>query len=258
MRIVPIPVLADNYAYLIIDETTKEAGVVDPSEAGPVADTVRKEGVKLLSIINTHHHWDHVGGNEGLLKEFPGIKVYGHKRDKDRTPGITNLVDEGDTINIGQHQARFLFIPCHTSGHVALYFPKEKAVFTGDTLFIAGCGRLFEGTAADMHNNMVKLTALPDDTRVYCGHEYTVKNLQFALTLEPSNAKAQAKLQWAQDMRAKKQPTIPSTVAEEKEFNPFVRVHNAELQANVKRQFPELKIDPVAILEKTRYLKDNF
>jgi hydroxyacylglutathione hydrolase len=258
MRIVPIPVLADNYAYLIIDETTKEAGVVDPSEAGPVAAAVRKEGVKLLSIINTHHHWDHVGGNEELMKEFSGIKVYGHKRDKDRTPGITNLVDEGDTISIGQHQGRFLFIPCHTSGHVALHFPQEKAVFTGDTLFIAGCGRLFEGTAADMHNNMVKLTALPDDTRVYCGHEYTIKNLQFALTLEPSNAKAQAKLQWAQEMRAKKQPTIPSTVAEEKEFNPFVRVHNAELQANVKKQFPEVKVDPVAILEKTRYLKDNF
>lgn len=258
MRIVPIPVLADNYAYLLIDETTKEAGVVDPSEAGPVATAVRQEGVKLLSIINTHHHWDHVGGNKELLQEFPDLKVYGHKRDKDRTPGITNLVDEGDTISIGQHQGRFLFIPCHTSGHVALYFPQEQAVFTGDTLFIAGCGRLFEGTAADMHNNMVKLTALPDDTRVYCGHEYTVKNLQFALTLEPSNAKAQAKLQWAQDMRAKKQPTIPSTIAEEKEFNPFVRVHNAELQANVKKQFPELKVDPVAILEKTRYLKDNF
>ena len=181
MRVVPIPVLADNYAYLIIDETTKEAGVVDPSEAGPVADTVRKEGVKLLSIINTHHHWDHVGGNKELVKEFPGLKVYGHQRDKDRTPAITNLVDEGDTIRIGQHQGRFLFIPCHTNGHIALHFPNEKAVFTGDTLFIAGCGRLFEGTAADMHNNMVKLTALPDDTRVYCGHEYTVKNLQFAL-----------------------------------------------------------------------------
>jgi len=258
MRIVSIPVLADNYAYLIIDETTNEAGVVDPSEAGPVADTVRKEGVKLLSIINTHHHWDHVGGNEELVKEFPGLKVYGHKRDKDRTPAITNLVDEGDEISIGRHQGRFLFIPCHTNGHVALYFPNEKAVFTGDTLFIAGCGRLFEGTAADMHNNMVKLTTLPDDTRVYCGHEYTVKNLQFALTLEPNNAKAQAKLQWAQERRAKKQPTIPSTVAEEKEFNPFVRVQSTELQANVKKQFPELKIDPVAILEKTRYLKDHF
>ncbi|MGE0825848.1 MAG: hydroxyacylglutathione hydrolase [Candidatus Binatia bacterium] len=258
MKIIPIPVLADNYAYLLIDEATNEAGVVDPSEAGPVAEAVRREGVKFTTIINTHHHWDHVGGNEELLKEFPGLKVYGHKRDHDRTPGITNLVDEGDTLQIGQLTGRFLFIPCHTSGHVALYFPTEKAVFTGDTLFVAGCGRLFEGTAADMHNNMVKLMSLPDDTRVYCGHEYTVKNLQFALSLEPSNTKVQAKLRWAQEMRAKSAPTIPSTVAEEKEINPFVRVDNAELQANVKKQFPEVALNPVTVLEKTRNLKDKF
>ena len=258
MKVIAVPVLADNYAYLIIDETSKEAGVVDPSEARPVADAVRKERVQLTAIINTHHHWDHVGGNEELVKEFPDLKVYGHKRDKDRTPAITNLVDEGDTVRIGSHQGRFLFIPCHTNGHIALYFAQEKAVFTGDTLFIAGCGRLFEGTAADMHNNMVKLMALPDDTRIYCGHEYTVKNLQFALTLEPTNTKVQTKLQWAQDMRAKHLPTIPSTVAEEKELNPFVRVQNEELQANVKKQFPEIQLDPVTVLEKTRYLKDKF
>lgn len=258
MKIIPIPVLADNYAYLLIDEATKDAGVVDPSEAGPVAEAVKREGVKFTAIINTHHHWDHVGGNEELVKEFPGLKVYGHKRDKDRTPAITNLVDEGDTMQIGNLTARFLFIPCHTNGHIALHFPREKAVFTGDTLFVAGCGRLFEGTAADMHNNMVKLMSLPDDTRVYCGHEYTVKNLQFALTLEPHNPKVQAKLQWAQDQRAKKVPTIPSTVAEEKEINPFVRVNNSELQGNVKKQFPEITLDPVLVLEKTRHLKDNF
>jgi|SRR5581483_3489163 len=258
MKIIPIPVLADNYAYLLIDEATKEAGVVDPSEAGPVAEAVKREGVKFTTIINTHHHWDHVGGNEELVKEFPGLKVYGHKRDKDRTPAITNLVDEGDTLQIGKLTARFLFIPCHTNGHVALYFPQEKAVFTGDTLFVAGCGRLFEGTASDMHNNMVKLMSLPDDTRVFCGHEYTVKNLQFALTLEPHNAQVQAKLQWAQGQRAKKIPTVPSTVAEEKEINPFVRVNNAELQSNVKKRFPEITLDAVSVLAKTRQLKDNF
>lgn len=258
MKIVPIPVLTDNYAYLIIDETSKEAGVVDPSEAKPVAAAVKQEGVNLTTIINTHHHWDHVGGNKELVQEMPNLKVYGHKRDESRTPCITHLVDEGNTVKIGGLEGRFLFIPCHTSGHVALYFPQEKAVFTGDTLFVAGCGRLFEGTAADMHNNMVKLMSLPDDTRVYCGHEYTEKNLQFALTLEPNNARVQSKLQWARDMRAKKLPTIPSTVAEEKEINPFVRVTNAELQANIKKQFPSLTLDPVSVLEKTRALKDNF
>jgi len=258
MKIFPIPVLTDNYAYLVVDEATNEAGVVDPSEAKPVAAAVKREGVKLTTIINTHHHWDHVGGNEELVKEFPGLKVYGHKRDKDRTPCITNLVDEGDSLKIGGLAGRFLFIPCHTSGHVALHFPQEKSVFTGDTLFIAGCGRLFEGTATDMHNNMVKLMSLPNDTRVYCGHEYTEKNLKFALTLEPNNAQVQAKLQWAQEMRAKKLPTVPSTVAEEKEINPFVRVTNSELQANIKKQFPTLTLDPVSVLEKTRFLKDNF
>ncbi|MBI3799249.1 MAG: hypothetical protein HY268_20080 [Deltaproteobacteria bacterium] len=131
-------------------------------------------------------------------------------------------------------------------------------MFTGDTLFIAGCGRLFEGTAADMHNNMVKLTSLPNDTRIYCGHEYTEKNLRFALTLEPNNTQVQQKLQWAQEMRAKKLPTVPSTVAEEKEINPFVRVTNSELQGNIKKQFPTLPLDPVSVLEKTRFLKDNF
>jgi hydroxyacylglutathione hydrolase len=258
MKIIPIPVLKDNYAYLIIDEATNEAGVVDPSEAKPVAEVVKREGVRFTTIINTHHHWDHVNGNTELVQEFPQLKVYGHKRDRDRTPCITHLIDEGDTVRIGRLEGRFLFIPCHTSGHVALHFPSEKAVFTGDTLFIAGCGRLFEGTAADMHNNMVKLMLLPDNTRVYCGHEYTVKNLQFALTLEPNNPRVQAKLQWAQEMRAKQVPTVPSTVAEEKEINPFVRVNSVELQTNIKKQFPTLTLDPVLVLEKTRHLKDNF
>jgi hydroxyacylglutathione hydrolase len=258
MKIIPIPVLADNYAYLLIDERSKEAAVVDPSEANPVAAAVKREGVTLTTIINTHHHWDHVGGNEGLLRTFSGLKVYGHKRDQDRTPGITNLIDEGDSLTVGSAAGQFLFIPCHTSGHVALHFPTENAVFTGDTLFIAGCGRLFEGTAADMHNNMRKLTALPDETRVYCGHEYTVNNLRFALTLEPSNRQMQEKLQWAQEKRAKGEPTIPSTVAEEKAINPFVRVTSTELQSNIKKQFPDVTLDPVSVLARTRHLKDNF
>lgn len=258
MKIIPIPVLSDNYAYLLIDAATNEAGVIDPSEAGPVAAAVKREGVDFTTIINTHHHWDHVGGNEELVQEYPSLTVYGHRRDETRTPGITNLVEDGDTVRIGTLEARFLFVPCHTSGHVAVYFEAEKAAFTGDTLFIAGCGRLFEGTAHDMHDNMVKLMALPDDTRIYCGHEYTVNNLEFALSLEPSNTAAQEKLRWAQERRARDLPTIPGTVAEEKRINPFVRVDSAELRAHVRQQFPELADDPVAVLEKTRFLKDNF
>ena len=214
--------------------------------------------MNFTTIINTHHHWDHVGGNKELVQEFPQLKVYGHKRDETRTPCITNMVDEGDMVRIGNLEARFLFIPCHTSGHIAAYFEAEKSVFTGDTLFIAGCGRLFEGTASDMHNNMVTLMQLPDDTKIYCGHEYTVTNLNFALSLEPGNVKLQEKLRWAEELRAKNQPTIPGTVGEEKEINPFVRVDSSELQERVQQSFPGLALDPVSVLEKTRYLKDNF
>lgn len=258
MKIITIPVLSDNYAYLVIDEATNEAGVVDPSEAGPVADAVKREGVNFTTIINTHHHWDHVGGNKELVQEYPNLRVYGHKRDETRTPCISHMVDEGDTVSIGNLEGRFLFIPCHTSGHVAVHFAAEKVAFTGDTLFVAGCGRLFEGTAADMHNNMLKLSALPEDTRIYPGHEYTIKNLEFALTLEPNNAAIQAKLHWAQEARAKNQPTIPSTVAEEKTINPFIRVDSQELRATITKQFPSLRLDDVTVLERTRYLKDNF
>lgn len=258
MKIITIPVLSDNYAYLVIDEATNEAGVVDPSEAGPVADAVKREGVNFTTIINTHHHWDHVGGNKELVQEYPDLRVYGHKRDETRTPCISHMVDEGDTVSIGNLEGRFLFIPCHTSGHVAVHFVAEKVAFTGDTLFVAGCGRLFEGTAADMHNNMLKLSALPEDTRIYPGHEYTISNLEFALTLEPNNAAIQAKLHWAQEARAKNQPTIPSTVAEEKTINPFIRVDSQELRATITKQFPSLRLDDVTVLERTRYLKDNF
>ena len=258
MRVVPVPVLADNYAYVVVDESTNEAAVVDPSEATPLARVIRREGVNVSSILCTHHHLDHVGGNEGLVREFGSLRVYGHRRDKDRTPCITDLVDEGDKITVGALSATVLFIPCHTSGHVAYHFEKEKTVFTGDTLFVAGCGRLFEGTAADMHRNMVKLTALPAETRIYCGHEYTEGNLRFALTLEPENAKVRAKLDWTRKMRAKNLPTIPSTVAEEKETNPFVRVDSRELQQTLKKRFPDLALDPVSVLERARALKDSF
>src|SRR3990172_8713471 len=185
MQVIPIPQLADNYAYLVIDEASRRAGVVDCAEAAPVLAAAERAGVELCAILPTHHHYDHVGGNDDLLAAQPGLAVYGAD---ERIPGLTQKVADGDQIRIGSLAARVIFIPAHTSGHLAYYFEREKAVFTGDTLFAGGCGRLFEGDAAMMIRSLSKLMALPDDTQVYFGHEYTEKNLRFALSLEPTNA----------------------------------------------------------------------
>jgi hydroxyacylglutathione hydrolase len=186
MKIVQIPLLRDNYAYLIICPKTNNAAIVDPSEAAPVERRVEQEKVTLTAILNTHHHRDHTGGNSELLAGG-NLEVYGHKSDQARIPGWTHGIDEGDEVRIGELRGNVLFIPGHTTGHVAYLFGGN--LFCGDTLFTAGCGRLFEGTAAQMHGSLKKLMALPDETKVYCGHEYTESNLRFALTLEPKNHK---------------------------------------------------------------------
>ena len=255
MRIIQIPLLRDNYAYLIVCENTNNAAVVDPSEAEPVLRQVEKEKVALTAILNTHHHRDHTGGNPGLLEHFP-LEVYGHMADKGRIPGLTHPLDEGDKVMIGKLSAKVLFIPGHTKGHVAYLF--EKKLFCGDTLFTAGCGRLFEGTAEQMHNSLSRLQQLPSDTLVYCGHEYTEKNLQFALTLEPNNKKLAEKTQSVRSLRAKGISTVPSTMAEERETNPFLRWDSREMQENLKRMFPNLGLDPVSVFAKVRELKDQF
>lgn len=255
MKIIQIPLLRDNYAYLIVCETTNEAAVVDPSEAEPVIRQVEKEKVVLKAILNTHHHRDHTGGNPGLL-EHGSLRVYGHSGDKGRIPGLTDPLDEGDKVMIGKLSAKVLFIPGHTKGHVAYLF--ENKLFCGDTLFTAGCGRLFEGTAEQMHNSLSRLQKLPADTLVYCGHEYTEKNLQFALTVEPDNRKVSEKLQRVRGLRAQGLPTVPSTMGEEKEINPFLRWDSREVRENLKRRFPNLGSDPVSIFAKVRELKDQF
>ncbi len=232
MRVIPIPQLSDNYAYLIIDEPTKEAGIVDCAEAEPVLRVLREHGVRLAAILPTHHHFDHIGGNEDLLKQLP-LDVYGYAGQGQRIPGCTREVREGDTIHIGQLTARIIFIPAHTTGHVAYYFESERAVFTGDTLFAGGCGRLFEGDAAMMLQSLSKLLALPDETRVYFGHEYTEKNLRFALTLEPNNAALREKQAWAIAQGRQNQPTTPTTIAAEKATNPFFRWSSPELRASL-------------------------
>jgi len=219
--ITPIPCLKDNYAYLVTCDATKKSAIVDPSEAAPVLEAVKRAGVTPEAIWNTHHHWDHVGGNEELVSALGIREVCGHASDKGRIAGQTRFLEEGDRFELGQLPVRILHIPGHTTGAVAYVLEPPKRppdVFTGDTLFVAGCGRLFEGTAEMMFASLAKLAALPDDTRVYCGHEYTQKNLEFAARVEPGNEGVRRML--AAGVRV---PSIPSTIGAEKRINPFVR-----------------------------------
>jgi len=257
MAIIAVPQLSDNFAYLIIDDSTKECGVVDCAEAGKVLAAGEREGVKLTTVLSTHWHYDHVGGNKDLLAAIPDIRIYGAHAEQGRIPGLTDGIDDGDEVKVGNLRGRAIGIPAHTSGHVAYYFPSLKAVFSGDTLFIAGCGRLFEGGAATMVQSLSKLAALPDDTKVYCGHEYTVKNLAFALTLEPGNHALVAKHEWAVRQRREGKWTVPSTIGEEKQFNPFLRTDSPELRASIARIAPGLD-DKIAIFAKVRELKDHY
>lgn len=255
MKVIPIPQLMDNYAYLVVDESRNEAGIVDCAEAQPVLAAVKNEGVDLTAILPTHHHYDHVGGNEDLLAAKPGLTVYGFD---DRIPGLTQRVNDGDRITLGSLEASIIFIPAHTTGHIAYHFERDKAVFTGDTLFAGGCGRLFEGDAAMMIKSLSKLLVLADDTRVYFGHEYTEKNLQFALTLEPENEALQSKHGWARAQNGKGAFTTPTTIASEKETNPFFRWGSEELRATLRQKFPDLPMTDVAVFAKTRALKDAY
>jgi len=257
VRVVAVPVLQDNYSYLIIDEDERVAGVVDVSEVEPVLEAARAEGVTITTVLSTHHHFDHVGGNEEIASRIP-VRVFGNADDAERIPRLTDGVREGDTVRFGRLSAQVLFIPAHTSGHIAYHFARERSVFTGDTLFAAGCGRLFEGDPAQMMNSLAKLNALPEDTKVYCGHEYTVKNLEFAKALEPSNAAIADKLEWARSRRAQGQPTVPSTIASERATNPFLRTGSAELRDSVRRQIASVGDDDVLIFGGTRKLKDEF
>ena len=250
LRIERIPTFGDNYTYLVICEETREAAVVDAPEADPVIRRVDETGAKVTKILSTHHHPDHSMANPQLAKKY-GVPVYGHSSDAGRLPGFTDGVDEGDTVDVGKQTARVLFIPCHTTGHVAYVFDEAKALFSGDMLFAGGCGRLFEGSAAQMYEALCeKLAALPDDMRVFCGHEYTESNLRFAAHVEPDNEAVKKKLERVTAIRAnaaadwhdatQAEMTIPSTIGEERETNPFMRAPDA------------------AELGRRRTLKDNF
>ena len=238
LQIERIPTLGDNYTYLAICDETRHAAVIDAPEEDPVVRRIEATGVEVKLILSTHHHFDHSMANPQLAERY-GVPVYGHSSDAERLPGMTNAVDEGDQIQIGNQVAQVLFIPSHTSGHVAYHFDAAKAVFTGDMLFAAGCGRLFEGSAKMMYDALVgKLAHLPSDTLVYCGHEYTEGNLKFALTVEPENGeikerydnvcviRANAAADWHDATPA--EMTIPSSIADEKATNPFMRASSAD------------------------------
>ena len=258
MRVVPVPVLSDNYSYLVIDEGDSVAAVVDCVEVDPMLKAAEKEGVTITSVLSTHHHYDHVGGNEEIAKRL-SVRVYGNADDQDRIPALTDGVREGDVVYVGQCPAQVILVPAHTTGHIAYYFEEENSVFTGDTLFAAGCGRLFEGDPAQMMSSLDKLRQLPDGTKVYFGHEYTVKNLEFAATLEPKNKAISDKLAWSRARRRENLPTVPSTIGAERTTNPFLRTRSQELRTNILDRFPEIEDeDEVGIFGATRRLKDEF
>jgi hydroxyacylglutathione hydrolase len=259
VEVVPVPQLSDNYAYVVIDPASREAAVVDCAEADPVLAEVDRRGARLVAVLATHHHFDHVGGNLDLLAARPGLQVHGSADDAPRIPGITQRLGDGDPVAVGSLRGRAIMIPAHTSGHVAYHFPTEAAVFTGDTLFAGGCGRLFEGDAAQMMRSLGRLSALPDATRVYCGHEYTEKNLRFAAELEPGNRALADKLGRVRALRRDGKPTVPSTIAEEKATNPFLRMDSPELAASVRARVPAVPAgDPVALFAAVRALKDRY
>ena len=248
-----VPCLADNYAYLVYDPEASICAAVDPSEAAPVRTALVAHGLKLTHILNTHHHWDHTGGNLPLKQEF-GATIIGPAKDRDRIPGIDVGVDESAPWQFGGHTARILEIPAHTQAHIAFAFEDEQIVFTGDTLFAMGCGRLFEGTPRMMWTSLSKLMRLADDTKVYCGHEYTLNNGRFALTFEPENADLQMRMREVETCRANSQPTIPSTIGMEKKTNPFLRSDSPEIRKTLGMQ----NADDVSVFAEVRRRKDVF
>jgi hydroxyacylglutathione hydrolase len=255
MHITPVACLSDNYAYLVRNDG-ESALVVDPSEAGPVIRALETNGLKLAAILNTHHHFDHVGGNEGLLERYGPLPVYGYVTDRGRIPRQTEFIEHEGRFEVIGLAFRGLHIPGHTLGAIA--YVVSDAVFTGDTLFAAGCGRLFEGTPAQMHESLnVKLASLPDSTRVFFGHEYTASNLRFAAHVEPSNDAVRTKTARVAEERARGRPTTPSTIAEERATNPFMRCDSEEIVRSVEKRLGSER-SSAAVLGAIRAEKDRF
>ena len=239
MRIEILKCLQDNYSYLIIDETNKNACVIDPGESIPIINFVENNNIKLKYILNTHHHYDHIGGNLELKEKF-GSKIVAFKDDKSRIPEIDILVQNNQIWKADNFEAKIYHTPGHTSGHIAFYFFNEKKIFTGDTLFSLGCGRIFEGTYKEMFNSLNKIKKLPKETKIYCGHEYTLQNSNFCIQQDPKNSKLKDKIIKIKKKLENGLPTLPTILSEEIECNIFLKANNIET------------------FSKLRDLKDNF
>ena len=239
IKIEIIPCLQDNYSYLIIDERNNDACVVDPSEAKPIINFIERGNINLKYILNTHHHFDHIGGNKELTEKYNSI-VVGYKHDAERIPEISILVEDNQIWKKDNFEAKIIHIPGHTTGHIGFYFFNEKMIFTGDTLFSLGCGKIFEGTYKQMFESLSKIKNLPDDTKIYCGHEYTLQNSNFCITNDPKNLNLQNMITKIKEKLDYNKPTIPSILKDEKECNIFLRAKNVES------------------FSKLRDLKDNF
>jgi hydroxyacylglutathione hydrolase len=256
-EVTPIPCLKDNYAYLLRCPSTGLTGVVDPSEAHPVLKVLRDEGWGLDYIFNTHHHWDHIGGNEELKKQFPNTRIFGHKSDEGRIPGLTDGVQDGQVIRFGALNGFVIHNPGHTTGAITYVF--GDAAFTGDTLLAAGCGRIFEGSPQDMYSSLhQKIGSLPSETKLYFGHEYTENNLKFSLDVEPTNHKARVFLKEVSKLRLAGKFTTPSTISQEFATNPFMRTAELEIQKRVRELEPDADLSPVSVFRVLREYKNRF
>lgn len=256
MRVILIPALADNYIFLLHEPQENIAAVVDPAVAEPVLQQLRALDARLVAIFNTHHHHDHVGGNQQLMQRFDNVVVYGGAEDRGRIPGQQVFLQEGERVTFADRIGEVFFVPGHTRAHIAYYFSGNATepgdLFCGDTLFAGGCGRLFEGSPTQMVESLTKLQALPDDTQVWCAHEYTLNNLKFALTVDSDNADLQARFAEVKTLRSRNLVTIPSTLGLEKRTNPFLRWNQPKLQAAVKSN------EPVQTFARLRGMKDRF
>lgn len=232
LEIVAVPAFTDNYIWLVHDEESGETAVVDPGDTAPALAETKRRGWTITQVWNTHHHWDHSGGNVAV-KDATGCTISGPAAED--IPGRDVALSEGSELRIGSHVGRAMEIPGHTLGHLALVLDQDRIAFVGDTLFAMGCGRLFEGTPQQMYRSLQRIAELPEDTALYCGHEYTLANARFAAHAEPDNSEIAARLEEVKALREEHKVTLPTTVAEERATNPFVRASNWEEFARLRR-----------------------